>query len=145
MRKKEDEENKAKVQRSAKQKRKTEAPEHNDTIPTINKSDLRKIRIKPFPKSFAVAVSIKPNTAKENSLSVIREKPKEKSKPPELPKAPREDSFFKDFDASKLDFSRYDEKKQPKGALELQSDQNSILDKEVLNRLTTGQTETAGV
>jgi hypothetical protein len=118
--------------RIAKNKRKTVAPEHNDSIPTIDKSDLKRLKIRPFPKHL---LAKKPEDKKDGEKSAKLTLKKDDSRintgkeAPKLP--PKEDSFFKNFDASKLDFSRYDENRHSKTPLELNANETSkILDKE---------------
>jgi hypothetical protein len=84
-------------------KRKTFSKKAMDETPSISKSELKKVKIKPFPKP--KVIDNKPSTEKPKSkdLTVIKE---------EEPKPPKEDSFFKNFDASKLDFSKYKESQQ---------------------------------
>lgn len=75
-------------------KRKTESKKYNKTMKTVTKSDMKKMQIRPLPKSLS-----KPN------FSLLKKK-----EPEVVSSEPKEDSFFKDFDASKLDFSKYNDK-----------------------------------
>lgn len=80
-------------------KRKTFSKKHLEETPSITKSELKRIKIRPLPKPKAVSnpkeTSVKDPPVK--NLSVVKEEPKQ----------PKEDSFFKNFDASNLDFSKY--------------------------------------
>lgn len=75
-------------------KRHTESKAHNDSVKTATKSELRKMQIKALPKNLS-----KPN------FGILKEK--KVSEHSQL--KPKEDSFFKDFDVSRLDFSKYSE------------------------------------
>ena len=76
-------------------KRHTEANGQNASVKTATKSELKRMQVKTLPKNLS-----KPNFA------ILKEK-----KVSEHSQAkPKEDSFFKDFDVSKLDFSKFSER-----------------------------------
>jgi hypothetical protein len=84
-------------------KRKTFSKKALEEVPSITKSELKKVKIRPFPKPKVIDNKPVPIKEKPKDLTVIKE---------EEPKPPKEDSFFKNFDASKFDFSKYKESQQ---------------------------------
>jgi hypothetical protein len=114
-------------------KRKTFSKQHLEETPSITKSELKRVKIRPFPKNKVVADD--PNKQPKD-LPTIKE---------EEVKPPKEDSFFKNFDASRLDFSKYRESgqsfnkkdgvKEKKDAKVVVPDLgNTFLEEEVSNR-----------
>lgn len=84
-------------------KRKTFSKKAMEEVPSITKSELKKVKIRPFPKPKIIDNKPAPIKEKPKEMTVIKE---------EEPKPPKEDSFFKNFDASKFDFSKYKESQQ---------------------------------
>jgi hypothetical protein len=119
---------KVKIDRKA-QREKTKTAQDSESLNTITKTELRRITFKPFPKKIVVnnadAKKAPLDKSNEKNKKIVQEEsPKEVAKP-------QEDSFFRDFDASKLDFSKYDENKVPKKDVEIGPMPSTFLTEEV--------------
>lgn len=120
---------KVKIDRKA-QREKTKTAQDSESVNTITKTELRRITFKPFPKK----IVINNGNAKKYDLEKSTEKNKKITKDESQIEVaePQEDSFFRDFDASKLDFSKYDENKVPKKDVEIGPMPSSLLVEEVI-------------
>lgn len=98
-------------------KRKTTTGDGAESAATVTKSEMKKMTIRPFPKGL---FKKKPEPQKVESTQTP------KVPPAVTPGPPKEDSFLKNLDVSKLDFSKYSERSSKK--VDLSDQDNRILD-----------------
>lgn len=98
-------------------KRRTTTGDGAESLATVTKSEMKKMTIRPFPKGLFVKkqgpATVEPDT-KDKGPAVAK-----------VPAPPKEDSFFKNLDVSKLDFSKFSERSSKK--VDLSEGESKIL------------------